>query len=70
VTESALRVEFGNGTRILALAGKEPTVRACSDVALLVVDEAARVLDALHRAVRPLLAVSRGRLMALRTPWG
>jgi hypothetical protein len=70
VAESALRVEFGNGSRILALPGKEGTVRGFSDVALLIVDEASRVLDALYCAVRPMLAVSRGRLVALRTPWG
>jgi hypothetical protein len=68
--ESALRVEFENGSRVLALPGKEGTVRCFSDVALLVVDEAARVSDDLYRAVRPMLAVSRGRLIALSTPFG
>jgi len=68
--ESALRVEFANGSRVLALPGKEGTVRCFSDVALLVVDEAARVSDDLYRAVRPMLAVSRGRLVALSTPFG
>jgi hypothetical protein len=70
VAESALRVEFGNGSRILALPGKEGTVRGFSDVALLVVDEAARVLDTLYCAIRPMLAISQGRLVALSTPWG
>ena len=37
---------------------------------MLVVDEAARVDDALYRSVRPMLAVSRGRLLALSTPFG
>jgi hypothetical protein len=70
VAESALRIEFGNGSRILALPGKEGTVRGFSEVALLVVDEAARVLDSLYCAIRPMLAVSQGRLVALSTPWG
>jgi hypothetical protein len=34
-------------------------------VRLLVIDEAARVPDELYRTVRPMLAVSRGRLVAL-----
>jgi terminase large subunit-like protein len=70
VAESALRVQFGNGSRVLALPAKEGTVRGFSDVALLVVDEAARVPDELYYAVRPMLAVSRGRLVALSTPFG
>jgi hypothetical protein len=39
-------------------------------VRLLVVDEAARVPDELYAAVRPMLAVSGGRLIAMSTPWG
>jgi hypothetical protein len=70
VAESALRVEFANGSRVLSLPGTEGTVRGFSDVALLVIDEAARVADALYYAVRPMLAVSRGRLVALSTPFG
>src|SRR5262249_59610271 len=67
--ESALRVEFANGSRILLLPGKESTVRGFSDVALLIIDEAARVPDALYYSVRPMLAVSQGRLVALPTPF-
>jgi hypothetical protein len=52
------------------LPGKEGTIRGFSGVALLIVDEASRVLDALYCALRPMLAVSRGRLVALSTPWG
>src|SRR5262249_4393282 len=36
----------------------------------LVLDEAARIPDILYRSVRPMLAVSRGRLVALSTPFG
>jgi hypothetical protein len=39
-------------------------------VALLVIDEAARVDDGLYYAVRPMLAASGGRLVALSTPYG
>ena len=70
VAESALRVEFSNGSRVLSLLGTEGTVRGFSDVALLVIDEAARVADSLYYSVRPMLAVSRGRMVALSTPFG
>jgi len=68
--ESALRVEFQNGSRIVALPGNEETIRGFSGVRLLVVDEAARVPDSLYLSVRPMLAVSGGRLVCLSTPFG
>ena len=68
--ESALRLELENGSRIVSLPGKEETVRGFSGVDLLVIDEAARVSDELYFAVRPMLAVSGGRLLALSTPFG
>lgn len=70
VAESALRLELANGSRIVALPGKEETVRSFSGVTLLAVDEASRVLDQLYYAIRPMLAVSGGRLVALSTPFG
>jgi hypothetical protein len=39
-------------------------------VALLVIDEAARVPDDLYASLRPMLAVSQGRLICLSTPFG
>lgn len=63
-------LEFVNGARIVALPGREETLRSFSKVALLVIDEAARVADDLYRALRPMLAVSRGRLLCLSTPFG
>ena len=68
--ESALRVEWRNGSRIVALPGTEETVRGFSGVRLLIVDEAARVPDPLYFAIRPMLAVSGGRLVCLTTPFG
>src|SRR5204863_2959824 len=58
------------GSRILALPGKEASIRGFSAVRLLAIDEAARVPDDLYRAVRPMLAVSGGSLLALSTPFG
>lgn len=63
-------LEFANGSRIVSLPGEESTVRGYSNVSLLVVDEAARVPDELYYAVRPMLAVSGGKLICLSTPWG
>jgi hypothetical protein len=63
-------LELQNGARLIALPGREQTVRSFSGVRLLVIDEAARVPDDLYRSVRPMLAVSRGRLVALSTPFG
>jgi len=68
--ESALRIEFKNGSRIVALPGTEETIRGYGGVRLLVVDEAARVPNALYLSVRPMLAVSGGRLVCLTTPFG
>jgi hypothetical protein len=67
---TALMLELANGSRIVSLPGEEGTIRGYSGVALLVIDEAARVTDELYAAVRPMLAVSRGRLVALSTPFG
>ena len=68
--ESALRMRLTNSSRIVSLPGKEATVRGYSGVSLLVIDEAARVADDLYFAIRPMLAVSSGRLAALSTPAG
>src|SRR5262245_16691102 len=70
VQESALSMELANGSRIISLPGDEETIRGYSGVALLVVDEASRVPDAQYYAVRPMLAVSQGRLVCLSTPFG
>jgi hypothetical protein len=70
VEESALRMELSNGSRIIALPGKEATIRGFSGVALLIIDEASRVEDALYQSVRPMLAVSGGRIILLSTPFG
>lgn len=67
---SALRMRLENGSRIIALPGTEKTIRGYSGVDLLVIDEAARVEDELYYAIRPMLAVSGGELIALTTPWG
>lgn len=69
-SESALRAELANGSRIIALPGTERTIRGYAAADLIVIDEAARVEDELLTAVRPMLATTNGRLVALTTPAG
>jgi hypothetical protein len=59
-----------NGSRISGLPGTEATVRGFSSVSLLLIDEAARVADALYKALRPMLAVADGDLWMMSTPCG
>jgi hypothetical protein len=68
--ESALQLHLANGSRVIGLPGKPATILGYSGVSLLIVDEAARVPDELYRSVRPMLATSRGRLLALSSPFG
>jgi hypothetical protein len=69
-TETALTLQLTNKSRIVSLPGKEKTVRGYSGVSLLIIDEAAQVDDDLYYSVRPMLAVSQGRLILLSTPFG
>lgn len=68
--ENALSLELENDSRIVSLPGKEGTIRGMSGVRLLIIDEASRVPDALYKSVRPMLAVSGGRLVLLSSPFG
>jgi hypothetical protein len=70
IRRTTFQLELANGSRVVSLPGREHTLRSFSGVNLLVLDEAARIPDVLYRSVRPMLAVSRGRLVALSTPFG
>ena len=65
-----LTLELANGSRVVSLPENEEGIRCYSAVRLLVLDEASRVSGDLFRAVRPMLAVSGGRFVALSTPFG
>jgi predicted phage terminase large subunit-like protein len=69
-SDTKLSVRFANGSRVLALPGSEKTIRGISAVTLLVLDEAAGIPSDLYGAVRPMLAVSKGRLVLMSTPRG
>ena len=68
--DNELSLTFHNGSRIIALPGKEKTIRAYSGVNELIIDEAAQVPDRVYGTVRPMVAVSGGNIVALSTPFG
>jgi hypothetical protein len=67
--ESALRLELGNGSRIISLPGSEKTNVGYA-ATLLIIDEAARTPSALVDAMLPTVAVTGGAILALTTPGG
>jgi hypothetical protein len=69
-SETALSLTLANGSRIVSLPGQDGSVRGYSGVRLLSIDEASRVTTDLYMAVRPMLAVSGGRLILMSTPFG
>lgn len=68
--ETKLFLTLSNRSRIVSLPSKEGTIRGYSGATLIIEDEASRVPEDLYRAIRPMLAVSGGRLLLLSTPWG
>jgi hypothetical protein len=70
LVENVLSLELANGSEVHALPGVEGTIRGFAGVTLLLVDEASRVTDELMAAVRPMLAITKGRLVTMSTPWG
>lgn len=65
-----MSLTLANGSKVFALPGSEKGVRGYDSVNLLVLDEASRIPDELYFAVRPMLGVSKGRLLAASTPFG
>jgi hypothetical protein len=68
--DNRLSMALNNGSRVIALPGDSDTIRGFSSPALIIEDEASYVDDGLYRAIRPMLAVSGGRLILLGTPNG
>lgn len=68
--DNRLSCTFKNNSRIVSLPSKEETIRGFSGATLIIEDEASRVSDDLYRAVRPMLAVSGGRIILMSTPFG
>src|SRR5713101_886560 len=68
--QTAEELQLSNLSRIVSLPCREDTIRGYSHVTLLIIDEAARVPDDLYRSVRPMLAITQGRMICLSTPYG
>ncbi|NIR13667.1 MAG: hypothetical protein GWN86_06855 [Desulfobacterales bacterium] len=68
--DNKLSLELGNGSRVVSLPSKEETIRGFSGANLIIEDEASRVDDDLYRAMRPMIAVSGGRIILMSTPFG
>ena len=68
--DNKLSMTMSNGSRIISLPSSEANIRGFSAVTMVIEDEASRVDDSLYRAVRPMLAISKGRIMLMSTPWG
>lgn len=66
VREAVTSLELRNGSRVLALPGKERRMRSYTTT-LLIADEAARIPDEVFSAAAPTLAVSGGREVMLST---
>jgi hypothetical protein len=70
VKDTEHEMEYSNGSRILSLPASPETIVGYSAVDLLILDEAARVGDETYYALRPMMARSQGRIVAISTPFG
>jgi len=68
--DNKLSLMLENRSRIISLPSSEATIRGFSGASLIICDEAARITDDLYYAVRPMLAVSGGKLILMSTPFG
>ena len=70
IEDNRLSFTLHQGSRVVSLPASPETIRGYSGAAMIIEDEAAFVDDALYRAIRPMLAVSNGRLILMSTPYG
>lgn len=70
IEDNKLSIMWESGSRIVSLPATEGTIRGYSAPQLIIIDEASRVPDSTYLAVRPMIAVSGGRLVILSTPAG
>jgi hypothetical protein len=68
--DNRLSFTLANGSRVVSLPGSSETVRGFSAPTLIVEDEAAYVADSFYWAIRPMLAVSDGRMVLMSSPNG
>jgi hypothetical protein len=70
VEDNKLSMTLANKSRVVSLPSTEATIRGFSGASLIIEDEASRVPDDLYMAIRPMLAVSGGKLILMSTPFG
>ena len=70
VEDSAHTLALESGSRIVSLPHSPTTIVGYSDPKLIIIDEAARVADETYLSVSPMLLRSRGKLVAMSTPYG
>jgi len=68
VNEHSMVLE--NGSRVVAVPGREKFIRGFSAVTFLIIDEAGKAPDALYAALTPMLATTDGMLWVMGTPNG
>lgn len=67
--DSASMLQLDNGSRIISLPGSDVSIRGYSPD-IVIIDEAAFVVDATFSAARPMIAASGGRIICQSTPAG
>jgi len=70
VEDNAVTLALANGSRVVSLPDNDETLVGYSAPRLIIIDEGALTSDATAMAVQPMLAISRGRLVAMSTPRG
>jgi hypothetical protein len=69
--DTVYEIRFNNKSRIIARTGNQPdSLRGYSGVTLLIIDEAATVNPESYMVLKPMLAVSKGKVVLLSTPRG
>jgi Terminase large subunit, T4likevirus-type, N-terminal len=68
--DNRLSCTLENGSRICSLPGDPKNIRGFSAPAMILEDESAWVSDEIFGAIKPMLAVSRGQLILMSTPFG
>lgn len=68
--DNAVTLRLANASRIVSLPSSIDTILGYSAPSLIIIDEAARVPDETYYGLRPMLARSRGNMVAMSTPRG
>ncbi len=69
VSDTANELKLSNGSTIVVVPSSGETIRGYS-VHLLLLDESAFVDDSVYLAIRPMLAITKGKIFIMSTPYG